>query len=48
MHRANNGNDHLCRRMEAQKQTSKAQYNIQQMLAQLLTKQNNNDAGEGT
>ena len=37
------------RRLEAQEQTFKAQKealdNIQQMLAQLLTNQNNNDAG---
>ena len=45
---ADNGNDDLRRWLEAQERTSKAQYNIQQMLAQLLTKQNNNDAGEGT
>ena len=41
----NNNYDDLCRRMEAQEQTSKAQQealdNIQQILPQLLTKQNN-------
>jgi len=45
---ADNGNDDLRQRMEAQEQTSKAQQedldNIQQMLAQLLTNRNNNDA----
>jgi len=44
---ADNGNDDLCWRLEAQEQTSKAQQealnNIQQMLAQLLTNRNNND-----
>jgi len=44
---ANNGNDDLRRRMEAQKQTSKAKQealdNFQQMLAQLLANRNNND-----
>jgi len=46
---ADNGNDDLRRRFEAQEQTSKAQQqaldNIQQMLAQLLTNRNNNDTG---
>ena len=46
---ADNGNDDLRRRMEAQEQTSKAQQealdNIQHILAQLLTNRNNNDAG---
>ena len=46
---ADNVNDDLCRRLEAQEQTSKAQQealdNIQQMLAQLLTNRNNNDTG---
>jgi len=46
---ADNGNDDLHRRLKAQEQTSKAQHealdNIQQMLAQLLTNRNNNDAG---
>jgi len=46
---ADNGNDDLRRRLEAQEQTSKAQQealdNIQQMLAQLLTNRNNNDTG---
>ena len=46
---ADNGNDDLRRRLEAQEQTSKAQQealdNIQQMLAQLLTNWNNNDTG---
>ena len=46
---ADNGNDDLRRRLEAQEQISKAQQealdNIQQMLAQLLTNRNNNDAG---
>ena len=46
---ADNGNDDLRRRLEAQKQTSKAQQkaldNIQHMLAQLLTNRNNNDTG---
>ena len=49
VHMANNGNDDLCRRLEAQEQTSMAQQealdNIQQMLAQLLTNRNNNDIG---
>ena len=44
---ADNGNDDLRRRLEAQEQTSKAQQealdNIQQMLAQLLINRNNND-----
>jgi len=44
---ADNNNDDLHRWMEAQEKTSKAQQealdNIQQMLAQLLTNQNNND-----
>ena len=44
---ADSSNDDLCWRMEAQEETSKAQqealYNIQQMLAQLLTSWNNND-----
>jgi len=56
VHMADNGNDDLRRRLEAQEQTSKAQQealdNIQQVLAQLLTNQNNNDAksnhNEGT
>jgi len=47
VHIADNGNDDLRRQLEAQEQTSKAQQealnNIQQMLAQLLTKRNNND-----
>ena len=46
---ADNGNDDLRRRLEAQEQTSKTQQealdNIQQMLAQLLINRNNNDAG---
>jgi len=46
---ADNGNNDLRRRIEAQKQTSKAQQealdNIQQMFAQLLTNWNKNDAG---
>ena len=46
---ADNGNDDLRRRLEAQEQTSKAQQealdNIQQILAQLLTNRNNNDTG---
>jgi len=46
---ADNDNDDLRRRLEAQEQTSKAQQealdNIQQMLAQLLTNWNNNDPG---
>jgi len=46
---ADSSNDDLCRRMEAQEQTSKARQealdNIQQMLAQLLTNRNNNDTG---
>ena len=46
---ADNGNDDLRRWLEAQEQTSKSQQealdNIQQMLAQLLTNQNNNDTG---
>ena len=46
---ADNGNDDLRRRLEAQEQTSKTQQealdNIQQMLAQLLNNQNNNDTG---
>jgi len=49
VHMADNGNDDLRRRLEAQEQTSKAQQealdNIQQMLAQLLTNRNNNDTG---
>ena len=44
---ADNGNDDLRRRLEAQEQTSKTQEealdNIQQMLAQLLNNRNNND-----
>ena len=44
---ADNGNDDLCRRLESQEQTSKAQQealdNIQQMLSQLLINRNNND-----
>ena len=48
VHMADNGNDDLRWWMEAQEHTSKAQQealkNIQQMLAQLLTNQNNNDA----
>ena len=44
-----NNNDDLSRRMETQKQTSRAQrealINIQQMLAQLLTNWNTNDTG---
>jgi len=44
---ADNGNDDLRRRLEAQEQTSKAEQetldNIQQMLAQLLINRNNND-----
>ena len=46
---ADNNNDDLRQRMEAQEQTSRAQQealdNIQQMLAQLLTNWNNNDTG---
>ena len=46
---ADNGNDDLRRRLEAQEQTSKAQQetldNIQQMLTQLLINRNNNDTG---
>ena len=46
---ADNDNDNLRRRLEAQEQTSKAQQealdNIQQILAQLLTNQSNNDTG---
>ena len=46
---ADNGNDDLRRRLEAQEQTSKAQQealdNIQQMLAQLLSSRNNNEPG---
>ena len=46
---ADNGNNDLRRRLEAQEQTSKAQQealdNIQQMLAQLLTNRNKNDSG---
>ena len=46
---ADNGNDDLRQRLEAQEQTFKAQQealdNIQQMLAQLLTNRNNNDTG---
>jgi len=46
---ADNSNDDVRRGMEAQEQTSKAQQealdNIQQMLAQLLTKRNNIDTG---
>ena len=49
VHMANNDNDDLHWRMEAQEQTSKAQQealdNIQQMLTQLLTNRNNNDTG---
>ena len=45
---ADNGNDDLRRRLEAQEQTSKTQQealdNIQQMLAQFLSNQNDNDA----
>ena len=44
---ADNGNDDLRRRLEAQEQTFKTQQealdNIQQMLAQLLNNRNNND-----
>ena len=44
-----NSNDDLRRRLEPQEQTSKAQQealdNIQQILAQLLTNQNNNNTG---
>jgi len=44
---ADNGNDDLRRRLEAQEQTFKTQQealdNIQQMLAQLLNNWNNND-----
>jgi len=44
---ADNNNDDLRQRMEAQEQTFRAQQealdNIQQMLAQFLTTQNNND-----
>ena len=46
---ADNVNDDLRRRLEAQEQTFKTQQealdNIQQMLAQLLNDRNNNDAG---
>jgi len=46
---ADNSNDDLRQRMEAQEQTFRTQQesldNIQQMLAQLLTNQNNNDSG---
>jgi len=46
---ADNSNDDLRRRIEAQEQTSKVQQealdNIQQMLAQLLTNLNNNNTG---
>ena len=46
---ANNNNDDLRQWMKAQEKTSRAQQealdNIQQMLAQLLTNQNNNDIG---
>ena len=46
---ADSTNDDLRRRLEAQEQTSKTQQealdNIQQMLAQLLSNRNNNDAG---
>ena len=46
---ADNANDDLRRRLEAQEQTSKTQQealdNIQQMLAQLLSNRNNNDVG---
>ena len=46
---ADNSNDDLRRRLEAQEKTSKAQQealdNIQQMLAQLLINRNNNDTG---
>ena len=46
---ADNANDDLRRRLEAQEQTFKTQQealdNIQQMLAQLLSNRNNNDAG---
>ena len=48
VHMADNGNDDLRWRMEPQEQASKAQQealnNIQQILAQLLTNWNNNDA----
>ena len=44
---ADNNDDDLCYRMEAQKQTSKAQQealdNIQQMLAKLMTNWNNDN-----
>jgi len=46
---ADNGNEDLRRRLEAQEQTFKTQQealdNIQQMLAQLLNNRNNNDTG---
>ena len=46
---ADNNNDDLRQRMEAQEQTFRAQQealdNIQQMLTQLLTNQNSNDTG---
>ena len=46
---ADNANDDLRRRLEAQEQTSRTQQealdNIQQMLAQLLSNRNNNDTG---
>jgi len=45
---ADNANDDLCRRLEAQEQTSKTQQealdNIQQMLALLLSNRDDNDA----
>ena len=49
IHMTDNNNDDLRRWMKAQEQISKAQQealdNIQQILAQLLTNQNNNDTG---
>ena len=46
---ADNNNDDLRQRMEAQEQTFRAQQealdNIRQILAQLLTNRNNNDTG---
>jgi len=46
---ADNANDDLRRRLEAQEQTSRTQQealdNIQQMLARLLSNRNDNDAG---
>ena len=46
---ADNVNDDLHRRLEAQEQTSRTQQealdNIQQMLAQLLNNRNDNDTG---